>query len=61
MINMDSYLNDSGKSVNSAIEPENFQKAREVISELWSSVLIDGHKVGAEYIKPESNQSTIYC
>lgn len=54
-----SHLHDGGKTVDSTLERENFQKAGEVLAEVWSSVLIDGHEVVAEYIKPEDSQSSV--
>lgn len=54
-----SHLNDSGKTINPTLERENFQKAGEILAEVWSSVLIDGHKVVAEYIKPKDSLSLV--
>lgn len=54
-----SHLNDSGKTIDSSLERDNFQKAGEVLAEVWSSVLIDGHKVVAEYIQPNDDESSV--
>lgn len=54
-----SHLNDSGKTIDSSLERDNFQKAGEVLAEVWSSVLIDGHEVVAEYIQPNDDESSV--
>jgi len=46
-------LSESGKTTNAFLEKKNFQKAGEVLAEVWNSVEIDGHKVIAEYINPD--------
>lgn len=47
------HLDKDGKTVDEALERENFRHAGEVLGELWSELKIDGHDVVAEYITPD--------
>lgn len=49
-----SHLDGSGRTVDLAVEQQNFRKAGEVLAEIWSSVLIDGKTVFAEYVEPNA-------
>ena len=40
-----SHLDGSGKTVDSALEKKNFEKAGQVLAEVWSSTVIDGYEV----------------
>lgn len=47
-----SHLNSSGKTVDADLEKVNFKNAGSTLSEVWNSVVIDGHPVVAEYMGP---------
>jgi len=49
------HLNKSGKTVNQELEIKNFQRAGELLSEVWSQRVIDGFPVVCEYVIPGSN------
>jgi len=44
-----SHLNSAGKTVDLDLEKRNFQKAGEVLAEIWSNTKIDGHATVAEF------------
>lgn len=46
------HLDQSGRTINPELEKENFQKAGQVLAEIWSKVKIDQETVVAEYIVP---------
>lgn len=48
------HLDNQGRTVDSTLEKQNFQKAGEVLTQIWNSVVIDGKAVAAEYIEPNS-------
>ncbi|CAH0563025.1 unnamed protein product [Brassicogethes aeneus] len=50
-----SHLNAQGKTIDPNLEKNNFQKAGEVLAEVWNSMVIDGHDVVAEYIEPNDS------
>lgn len=50
-----SHLDKSGKTVNIELEKKNFQKAGELLTDLWSQRIIDGHAVVAEFVQPGEN------
>lgn len=54
-----SHLNDSGKTIDTSLERDNFQKAGEVLAKVWSSVSIDWQKVVADYMKPNDDESSV--
>ena len=41
------------KNINKDLELKNFAAAGEVLAEIWSNMVIDGHPVQAEYIQPK--------
>jgi len=54
------HLDSSGKTIDEDLEKKNFFKAAEVLSEIWSTTVIDGHKVDSravplnqEFVPPE--------
>lgn len=47
-----SHLNNSGRTINKDFENQNFRKAREILAEIWSNMVIDNHNVVTEYIDP---------
>ena len=46
-----SHLDSNGKTIDPALEQQNFAKAGAVLSELWSNLIIDGYSVTSEYIQ----------
>lgn len=44
-----SHLNSQGDTIDEELEKRNFQKAGEVLAEVWSESVIDGHPVVAEW------------
>lgn len=51
-----SYLDGEGNTVNEELERNNFAFAGKTLSEVWSSMVIDGFPVAAEYITPEHSE-----
>lgn len=47
-----SHLNHNRETVDIELEKKNFEKAGDVLAEIWSSVVIDGYKTTACYIDP---------
>lgn len=47
------HLNDQGKTID--LEKTNFQHAAENLSEIWSSLVIDGHPVDCSYVQPPAD------
>uniref|UniRef100_UPI00358F8CD5 uncharacterized protein n=1 Tax=Myxine glutinosa TaxID=7769 RepID=UPI00358F8CD5 len=45
-----SHLNECGETVNEELEKQNFAHAGEVLAEIWSHTIIDGHPTVAEYV-----------
>lgn len=45
-----SHLNSKGETIDSELEKKNFIHAGEVLAEVWSGMMIDGHPFLAEYI-----------
>lgn len=45
-----------GNTVNDELEKSNFDFAGKTLAEVWSSMVIDGYPVVAEYIKPEDSE-----
>ena len=41
------------------MEAKNFEKAGQVLSEIWSETVIDGHPTVAEYISPSEDEKPI--
>ncbi|CAF1219869.1 unnamed protein product [Rotaria magnacalcarata] len=46
------HLDDSGKTIDDALERRNFQRAGEALSQIWAQLKIDNHPVVSRYIKP---------
>lgn len=53
------HLDTSGKIIDDDLEQDNFKKAGEILSEIWSAVCIDGHEVVANYIDPNNDTSDV--
>ncbi|CAF3912210.1 unnamed protein product, partial [Rotaria sp. Silwood1] len=49
------HLDDNGKTNHIALEEQNFQRAGDVLAEVWCNTVIDTQAVIAEYISPSSN------
>ncbi|KAF2898353.1 hypothetical protein ILUMI_07821 [Ignelater luminosus] len=47
------HLDEQGRTTNSDFEKKNFQKAGEVLVEVWNSMVIDHYEVVAEYVQPD--------
>lgn len=47
-----SHLDSSGKTIDIDLEIKNFDKAGNILAEIWSNILFDTHPVVAEYISP---------
>ena len=54
-----SHLDRSGKTCDEELEKANFQKAGEVLAEVWSSSVIDGYDVAASYVTPDDGKLEI--
>ena len=46
-----SHLDANGKRVDSDLEKENFFKASEILAEIWSNTVIDGHAVDCQAVR----------
>lgn len=51
-----SHLNEKGETVDIQLEKQNFQKAGEVLAEIWSETIIDSYATVAMYITPEESE-----
>ncbi|XP_074114602.1 uncharacterized protein LOC141537487 [Cotesia typhae] len=49
----------SGKTIDDDLEQDNFKKAGEILSEMWSTGCIDGHEVVTNYIEPNNDTSDV--
>ena len=47
------HLDSQGRTTDPELELKNFAHAGQVLSEIWSATVIDGHSVKAVYIQPE--------
>lgn len=47
------HLDERGRTIDHDLEKNNFQKAGEVLAEVWNNVVIDNHRVVAEFIEPD--------
>lgn len=52
-----SHLNDQGQTIDKDLEKRNFKFAGETLSEIWSSILIDGHPVFSKFVEPSESNS----
>ncbi|KAJ8710634.1 hypothetical protein PYW08_009149 [Mythimna loreyi] len=48
------HLDEQGRTKDHDLEKMNFQKAGEVLTEVWNNMVIDGHDVVAEYLEPDN-------
>ena len=53
------HLDSSGRTVDLTLEKENFKQAGKILAEIWSAMCIDGYKVIAAYIDPNTETSSI--
>jgi hypothetical protein len=51
-----SHLDSNGNTVNEDLEKANFEFAGNTLAEVWSSMVIDGFPVVAEYVAPEDSE-----
>ncbi|GBP40850.1 hypothetical protein EVAR_88911_1 [Eumeta japonica] len=49
------HLDEQGRTKDHDLEKKNFQKAGEVLAEVWSNMVIDGNGVVAEYVEPDDS------
>ncbi|KAL4719432.1 hypothetical protein ACJJTC_009058 [Scirpophaga incertulas] len=49
------HLDAKGKTTNSDLELKNFAQAGKILSEIWSSIIIDNEPVVAEYLPPDND------
>ncbi|GBP40219.1 hypothetical protein EVAR_37620_1 [Eumeta japonica] len=47
------HLDERGRTIDHDLEKNNFQKAGEVLAEVWNYVVIDNHCVVAEFVEPD--------
>ena len=47
------HLDNNNKTVDEELELKNFEYAADILGEIWSKLVIDGHPVVAEFIKEE--------
>lgn len=52
------HLDNNNKTVDEELELKNFEYAADVLGEIWSKLVIDGHPVVAEFIKEEPEEIT---
>ena len=45
------HLDANGKTVDSDLEKENFFKASEILAEIWSNTVIDGHAIDCQAVR----------
>jgi len=55
-----SHLDSNGKTIDGQLEMENFKHASSNLAEVWSSLVIDGHPLKAEYIDPDQRELKLY-
>ena len=47
-----SHLDSQGRTIDEALEMKNFEHAGDTLGEVWSTTVIDGYPVTAQFIKP---------
>ena len=47
------HLNASNKKIDMELEKENFKAAGEILAEIWSESIINGHPIKARYVDPQ--------
>lgn len=53
------HLDGRQETIDDDMERQNFSYAGGVLSEIWSSTVIDGYPTVAEYVEPDNDQSNI--
>ena len=53
------HLDHNNKTIDEELELQNFEYAGEILAELWSKMVIDGHPVVAEFIKDPPSEVSI--
>jgi hypothetical protein len=51
-----SLLDDQRRTIDTDLELRNFQYAGEVLADVWSPLVVDGHPTVAEYIQPHQSK-----
>ena len=57
--NFSAHLDNNNKTIDEELELRSFEYAAEILAELWSKLVIDGHPVAAELINEESLEITV--
>ncbi|CAF4890528.1 unnamed protein product, partial [Rotaria socialis] len=52
------HLNDSGKTIDSTLEIQNFKRAGECLAEVWNELTIDSYPVACQYIEPVDGKNS---
>lgn len=55
------HLNEKGETIDLELEKKNFAHAGEVLAEIWSNTVIDGHPTIAKYVHPEESEPYNPC
>ena len=55
----DTHLDENGKTIDGVKEIQNFRKAGQTLSEIWSKMTIDDYEVSAKWVDP-SDDSKAY-
>ena len=53
------HLDHSNKTIDEELELQNFEYAGEILAELWSKMVIDGHPIVAKFIKDPPSEVSI--
>ena len=53
------HLDHNNKTIDEELELQNFKYAGEILAELWSKMVINGHPVAAEFIKHPPTEVSI--
>ena len=51
------HLDSRQRTIDDELEKMNFKKAGEILAEIWSQLVLDGHPVVAEYVEEKPIQS----
>ncbi len=54
-----SYLDNSGNTIDADLEREKFQKAGEILCDIWNDISIDNHTVKCSYRNPTDEPKEI--
>ena len=52
------HLNASNKAIDMELEKKNFKAAGEILAEIWSESIINGHPIKARYVDPQERVDT---